>query len=176
VLVLIGIFMPGKGRAYLVSAFLLMLIGTVTAWIAVSTGAAAGELAERTAGADAVLENHESLAETTRNVFTALTVVFGVMIVGYRFFGREGNNEVGLVSSSPSRASMLRRSYFPRAQKIMMSIFLGFLLFYGAGVLLLVNTAHAGGRLVHELGIRAMMSPSSPGVGPTSRSQSDDDD
>ena len=36
---------------------------------------------------------------------------------------------------------------------------LAFLLFYGAGTVVLVNTAHNGGRLVHELGIRAGLAP-----------------
>ena len=35
-----------------------------------------------------------------------------------------------------------------------------FLLFYGVGVLLLTNTAHNGGRLVHEFGVRAMVAAS----------------
>jgi hypothetical protein len=34
---------------------------------------------------------------------------------------------------------------------------LAFLVLYSAGALLLVNTAHNGGRLVHEFGIRAMV-------------------
>ena len=36
---------------------------------------------------------------------------------------------------------------------------LAFLVLYSAGALLLVNTAHNGGRLVHEFGVRAMVAP-----------------
>ena len=35
---------------------------------------------------------------------------------------------------------------------------LAFLVLYSAGILLLLNTAHNGGRLVHEFGVRAMVS------------------
>jgi hypothetical protein len=34
---------------------------------------------------------------------------------------------------------------------------IAFLISYSAGIGLLVNTAHAGGRLVHEFGVHAMM-------------------
>jgi hypothetical protein len=36
---------------------------------------------------------------------------------------------------------------------------LAFLLFYAAGTVVLVNTAHNGGRLVHEFGIHAILAP-----------------
>jgi hypothetical protein len=36
---------------------------------------------------------------------------------------------------------------------------LSFLVFYTVGIIFLVNTADRGGRLVHELGVRAMISP-----------------
>jgi ABC-type Fe3+-siderophore transport system permease subunit len=39
-----------------------------------------------------------------------------------------------------------------------------FLLFYGAGVVVLANTAHHGGRLVHELGVQALMTPAAAPV------------
>jgi hypothetical protein len=37
---------------------------------------------------------------------------------------------------------------------------LAFLVLYGAGASLLVNTAHNGGRLVHEFGVRALVASS----------------
>ncbi|MEK7856255.1 MAG: hypothetical protein AAB288_09205, partial [Acidobacteriota bacterium] len=70
---MIGIFMPKNGRTFLVSAFILMLIGTIATFIAVSTGEASGELAEQVNNVEAVLEQHEELAETTRMVFAVLT-------------------------------------------------------------------------------------------------------
>ncbi len=51
-------------------------------YVAVSTGEAAGELAEQTGNVEAMLERHEELAETTRAIFTVLTLVFaGALVV-----------------------------------------------------------------------------------------------
>lgn len=133
ILVLIGSFVPNKTRSFLIAAFILMLIGTITAWIAVSTGEDAGEIAERMVNAEAVLENHEELAETTSKVFTALTAIFGVIVF----------------------APMLIKKELPSVVLTVLNV--AFLVFYGAGTILLINTAHEGGRLVHEFGVRAVM-------------------
>jgi uncharacterized membrane protein len=155
VIVLIGIFVPNKGRAFLISAFILMLLGTVAAFVAVSTGGAAGELAEHVNNVESVLEEHEELAETTRAVFTALTAIFGVMVFAPMLFKKE------------------------LSRMIVIPLNLAFLLFYGSGVLLLMNTAHQGGRLVHEFGVRAMMSTTAqinPGNAGERENGGDDDD
>lgn len=154
-LVLIGVFLPNKGRSYLIAAFILMLLGTVASFIAVSTGESAGELAERVANVESVLENHEELAETTRTVFSALTVIFGVMLFAPMIFKKD------------------------LSSKIVIPLNLAFLIFYGAGVVLLINTAHEGGRLVHEFGVRAMMTASTQTPqtsAPSKRGDDDDDD
>ncbi len=133
-IILIGLVMPKQGRAFMISAFILMLLGTVAVFVAVSTGSVAGELAERVNNVESVLEEHEELAETTRMVFSALTVLFGVIVFAPMLFKKE------------------------LSRMIMIPLSLAFLLFYGSGVVLLMNTAHQGGRLVHEFGVRAMMS------------------
>ena len=130
--VLIGILVR-RGRTFLWAALLLMAIGTTATFFAVSTGEAAGKLAERTPQINAVLERHEELAETTRAVFSVLTLLFAAILVAPTAFGR------------------LRRPAFETVLPLL------FLLFYGAGVALLANTAHNGGRLVHELGVQALM-------------------
>lgn len=156
-IILIGVFVPKSGRAFLISAFILMLIGTVATFIAVSTGDAAGELAEHMNNVESVLEEHEELAETTRSVFTALTIVFGVILFAPMLFKKE----LSRVISIPLN--------------------LAFLVFYGSGVVILMNTAHQGGRLVHELGVRAVMASTArtgtnPGVENKKQMKSDDDD
>ena len=153
-LVLFGVFLPNKGRSFLIAAFILMLLGTVASFIAVSTGASAGELAERVANVESVLENHEELAETTRTVFSALTVIFGVMLFAPMIFKKD------------------------LSSKIVIPLNLAFLIFYGAGVVLLINTAHEGGRLVHEFGVRAMMTASTqtPQTSAPSKRGGDEDD
>jgi uncharacterized membrane protein len=127
---------PDKGRAWFLAALVLMAIGTILSFVAVSTGKAAGELAERNEAVSAVLDRHEELAETTRIVFAALTVIFATIILAPAAMRRV-----------PSRVTSSLLT-------------LVFLLFYGAGGLLLVNTAHNGGRLVHELGVHAMVAQS----------------
>lgn len=124
-----------RSRPFLWAALLLMAIGTTATFFAVSTGEAAGKLAERTPQINAVLEHHENLAETTRIVFTVLTVLFAAIVVAPAAFRR---------LESPTFRVVLP---------------LVFLLCYGEGVVVLVNTAHNGGRLVHELGVQALMSP-----------------
>ncbi len=127
-----------KGQMYLFSALILMAVGTSAVFVALETGEAAAKLAERTPEINAVLEHHEQLAETTRVVFSALTVIFAAILLLPRLLRRGSGWLVG------------------RALPLI------FLLLYGAGMLLLVNTAHNGGRLVHEFGVHALVEPGAP--------------
>jgi uncharacterized membrane protein len=133
ILVLLGMLLPKSSRGLFLAAFVLMVLGTVATYFAVATGDAAGELAERTPGVAAVLESHEGLAESTRIIFTALSVIFAMILFAPLLFKRK-----------------LR-------WKSSLALNLAFLLFYSAGAVMLINVAHQGGRLVHELGVRAMM-------------------
>jgi uncharacterized membrane protein len=134
---------------FLMAAMLLMVLGTAATWVAVSSGEAAGRLAERNAEINAVLEHHEELGETARTVFTVLTGVFVALLAAPRLLRR-----------IPSRG-------------VQNAILAAFLVVWGAGTLVLTNTAHNGGRLVHELGVRAMMAPSP--LPPTGAEDHDDD-
>lgn len=157
-LIVVGVLLePAKGRPWLSAALLLLLLGTVATWISVASGEAAGELAERTPGVATTLEQHESLAETTRIVFTVLTLAFAVIVAAPR---------------------LLRR---PLPRTPFTTVVVLFLVAYGAGAALLANTAHQGGRLVHELGVRAMVAPSGTatarlGAPGESATESDEDD
>lgn len=134
--IVIGVALrPAKGRVYLVSALILMALGTCAVFVALETGEAAAKLAERTPEINAVLEHHEQLAETTRVAFTVLTVIFAAIVLLPRLVRRNSRWLAG------------------RALPLI------FLVLYGAGMLLLVNTAHNGGRLVHEFGVKAMVEP-----------------
>ena len=127
---------PDRGRTILYVALGLMIAGTLGTFLAVASGEAAGRLAERTPQIDAVLERHEELAEATRITFSVLTVVFAAILLVPRTLGKLSGR---LISTA---------------------LPLVFLLFYGAGVLLLTNTAHNGGRLVHEFGVKAAVKSS----------------
>ena len=132
--VLIGsVLAPGKGRAYHLAALILMVLGTVSVFVAVESGEAAGKLAERTPEINAVLERHSGLAETTSYAFAGLTLGFALLLGGARLLRRH--------------ESRMATTVIP----------LLFLVAYSAGMLLLVNTAHNGGRLVHEFGVKAIV-------------------
>jgi uncharacterized membrane protein len=133
--VVLGIVLR-RGRSFLWAALLLMVIGTAGTFVAISTGEAAGKLAERTPQINAVLEHHEELAERTRIGFAILTVIFAAILALPRLLRRQPGRPVAIVLP------------------------LVFLIGYGAGVVMLVNTAHNGGRLVHELGVQALVAPS----------------
>ena len=141
ILVVVGAMLsPAKGRPYLIAALILLLAGTASIYVAVQTGEAAGKLAERSPGIESILENHEFLAERTQAVFSVLSVIFVALI---------------------AVPWLLQRADTRLATTILP---LAFLVLYSAGALLLVNTAHNGGRLVHEFGVRAMVSPTPVGT------------
>jgi uncharacterized membrane protein len=126
---------PERSFPFLLVALILMALGTVSTFVAASSGEAAGELAENVPQAKAVLEQHQELAETTEIAFSALTLIFASILFVPRVLKRE-----------PTRA-------------ISTILPLVFLMFYATGAISLANTAHQGGRLVHELGVRAQMQP-----------------
>jgi uncharacterized membrane protein len=121
-------------------AFILMGLGTVGTFVAASSGEAAAELAENIPQAKAVLEHHQDLAETTEIAFSALTLIFASILFVPRVF-----------KGQPTRATS---TLLP----------LVFLVFYATGTITLANTAHQGGRLVHELGVHAQMQPGAGGT------------
>lgn len=128
-------------RPWAIAALVLMALGTAGAFLAVATGEAAGETAER-AGAvvRAAVERHEEMAETTRNVFAALTVMFAMLVL----------------------APMVSRR--PLARGVSVAATVIYLALYGGGALMLVNAAHEGGLLVHRLGVRAALGPAPAGT------------
>ena len=124
---------PHKGRPYMTVALLVLLIGTGSLFISVSTGEAAAELAERGGAMNAVLAAHEDLASETQIVFSGLSAILLGMFLLPQILRRQ--------------ESRLTSTFLP----------LAFLALYTVGIVFLVNTAHAGGRLVHEFGVHAMI-------------------
>ena len=127
---------PLKGRPFLVSALILMVLGTGSIFLAVETGEAAREVVESTSTVRAVLQQHQDLAEATEVLFTLLTVVFAVLLYAPRLLRRE----LGL--------------------RVIVALLAVFLLLYITGALFLVKTAHQGARLVHEFGVKATVASS----------------
>lgn len=144
VFVLLALVFRRNADSLAMAALLLLALGTLATYVAVSTGEAAGELADHNAAINAVIEKHSELAETTRAVFTALTLLYAAVLL------------------APRMVPALRRPALVRATH---GVFLVLLL---AGSALVANTAHQGGVLVHQLGVHAMMpgSPAPPGGPP----------
>jgi uncharacterized membrane protein len=134
--IVIGVLRKSKDCfAFLLVALILMALGTASTFVAASSGEAAGELAYKAPTVKAVLEQHEELAEVTEIAFSALTVIFAAILFVPRLLRRERNHVISTVLP------------------------LVFLVFYATGAISLLNTAHQGGRLVHELGVRTQMQP-----------------
>lgn len=130
--IVIGMLLkPARSFPFLLAALVLMVLGTASTFVAASSGEAAGELMDNSAQAKAVLEQHEELAEITEIAFLALTLIFASILFVPRLLKRE-----------PTRA-------------ISTILPLVFLVFYATGAVTLANTAHQGGRLVHELGAKS---------------------
>ena len=126
---------PLKGRAYLFAGLALLLAGTGSLYLAAETGEAAAELADRTPEMNGVLQAHEQLASLTRLLFSGLSVLLVTLIAVAQFTRRQSARVFSTVLP------------------------LAFLALYLTGVFALVNTAHQGGRLVHQFGIHAMVAP-----------------
>ena len=124
---------PSKGIPYILAGLLMLLLGTGSLFLAASTGEAAARLAERGGPVDAVLEAHQRLAAETEVVFSVLSAILLGIVFLPRILRRE--------------ATRLTITWMP----------LSFLVLYGAGVLFVANTAHAGARLVHEFGVHAII-------------------
>jgi len=133
VLVIVGLVLYRHYLWFAISALVLMILGTAAAFVAVSTGEAAGELALRTPEINAALERHEALAETTQWVFLGLTILFALLVFVPQIVKRPLKRLPGSI------------------------VAVVFLLIYSGGMLLVANTGHAGGRLVHEFGVQALV-------------------
>ncbi len=132
--ILLAILFPRARMAMAASAVVLMLAGTIAAFVAVEAGEQAAELADRTEAIAPVLDRHAELAEQTRTAFAILTVLYAAALAAPRF--------------------TRKRQWGGRAFVAMSVVYL---LLYGGGLLLLVNTAHQGGLLVHQFGVRSIV-------------------
>jgi uncharacterized membrane protein len=124
---------PDSGFQFMLVALILIVLGTVGTFFAALSGEAAGELVENIPQAKTIVEQHQQLAEATEIAFAALTLIFASIVFVPR-----------LLKGQPSRATS---TVLP----------LVFLLLYATGAITLANAAHQGGRLVHELGVRAQV-------------------
>jgi uncharacterized membrane protein len=135
ILLLVSLFARKSWRAWSVASLVLMFIGTVAAWLAVASGHAAAQLVDKTPALVRAIGGHESLAVTTRNLFTIMTLVFGGLMVLH---------------------TALKK---PLPGALRTTIHALFLVAYVGCTIMLANTANRGGRLVHETGVHAIVGP-----------------
>jgi uncharacterized membrane protein len=125
---------PIRARWCSFAALILLALGTAGTLAAVVTGEAARDAVEE--GKDemfAVLQQHERLADMVRIVLVVVTVLYA------------------LFTLLPSVIrSWITPSYLVPVQLVFLLVFL-------ASGLLLANTAHLGGRLVHQYGVHATL-------------------
>ncbi len=138
VFVALAIARPLRSGTYAAPALVLLVLGTTAAFVAVETGESAAELATRTAVVNATIARHADLAETARNVFAFLTLLYAAITV----------LPLGL-------KSLARPVYIRAANAVFLVLLLG-------GDVLLANVAHQGGVLVHQLGVHAVVAGPGP--------------
>lgn len=133
--VLASVLVRPSWRALAFTAFGLMLAGTFALWVATGTGHAAGQLVERTPELERAIVRHEALGSAARGVFAGLTLLYALFLLVPLWLKR----------SAPDG--------------LRTGIQVVFLVLYVACTGVLAQAANAGGHLVHQYGIRAMVQP-----------------
>lgn len=134
-LVTAGLVVSKHRNGFYLSALVLMMLGTVAAYVAVSTGEAAAQMADRTPEINRVLSQHQSQADQIRLWFTVLTVAWLAILLVFHF---KSNKLPGWLK---------------------LAVPLVFLVCYLPGMMGIASMAHLGGRLVHQYGLHAMLPP-----------------
>jgi uncharacterized membrane protein len=135
ILLFVSLLARKSWRAWAVASLVLMVIGTVAAWMAAASGHAAAQLVDKTPALQLAIGAHEALGVMTRNLFTLMTLVFGALMVLH---------------------AALKK---PMPGALRTVIHVAFLIAYVGCTFMLANTANRGGRLVHEAGLRAIVGP-----------------
>jgi len=92
-----------RPRYFWPMASILLVVGTVSAWLSVKSGAEAHELAESIPGVAQAVRTHEDLGHDTRNIFTGILIVELLAIAAAWRTGQLGGGEGREKSSSALR-------------------------------------------------------------------------
>jgi uncharacterized membrane protein len=130
-----------RRRLFLGAALILVVLGTGMTYLAVATGELAMKAVASAPALDGLLQEHRSLAQSTRELFSVLTLAFAALLFPHTLLRRELDSWVRT------------------------SLFAAFLIFYGTGAVLLVDTALKGDRLVHVLGAKTAVTNNLPNKG-----------
>jgi uncharacterized membrane protein len=115
----------------MVSALVLLGIGTLGAFLATWSGEATEHAITMTEEIHRLVHEHEEAAELARNIFIGITAAFALLTLGVW--------------------------KIERVRKLGGAALVLILLAQVAGTLVLANAGHLGGMLVHEHGLRAPM-------------------
>jgi len=138
VFVVLAMIVPKRGWWFSVSALLLLIGGTAGAYVSVSTGKAAMNVAEGDGSNDDemhdVMQKHDEMMEDVQKMFVWLTGIYAGITL--------------LLVIEPLRN-----------WKFVVPVNLAFLAALGYANLLMANGAHLGGRLVHQYGVKSALAP-----------------
>jgi uncharacterized membrane protein len=134
-LVLVGLLWPAQRRGMHTSAMILLVFGLGGLFLALASGDAVERFAKATPALLAGVREHELLAQKT-------TLIFGLLVLTFLVLW-------GL--------PLLRRRELPR--NLERGLLMLWLLLSLGGVLVLAQTGHAGGHLVHDLHDHAYPEP-----------------
>ncbi len=127
VFLVLGLLLAKHRSALAASALILMALGTISVYAAVRSGEESEDVVAMTGVQERAAHEHEELAEKVQVAFTVLTIVFAALVL----LGRR-----------------VKGALVPVAHGL-------FLVAYLLGLVVLANTAHLGGTLVHGHGVRA---------------------
>ncbi|MEJ5341659.1 MAG: DUF2231 domain-containing protein [Thermogutta sp.] len=134
VFVLLGLIFAPRWQGFAISAVLLLALGTAGTFVAAATGLAARDIVEE--GPDEmfeVMEEHEEYGLLTRNIYLGVTIAYAIFVL--------------LTLTVPSIGKAVVR----------IPISLVFLVAMAVAGLYLAHTAHLGGILVHQYGVKAKL-------------------
>jgi uncharacterized membrane protein len=135
-LLVVSLFAKRSWGAWAGAAWVVMVLGAAAAWLAVGSGHAAGQLVDKTDAMARAIGRHEALGILTRNLFTALALLFAAILL---------------------LPAMIRK---PIPAPFRITLHSLFLALYLGGTTVLVHAANQGGHLVHERGVRSMVGSS----------------
>lgn len=133
-----------RGRFLRSTASILLVVGTVAAWVAVDTGRDAHRPAEAIPGARAVVQHHEELGELTRNIFTGVLIVELIALALMWRAGSAGSSVLSVETGESNAAGASTKRFASTALSAVVGIA------WAVGLVQLYETAEHGGEIVYD--------------------------
>ena len=133
-----------RGRFLRSTASILLVVGTVAAWVAVDTGRDAHRPAEAIPGARAVVQHHEELGELTRNIFTGVLIVELIALALMWGAGSAGSSVLSVETGESNAAGASTKRFASTALSAVVGVA------WAVGLVQLYETAEHGGEIVYD--------------------------